>query len=57
MVKTKVKWLNLDEFASVDYEMPNKDIPVNREVKYEIPKPEIPLEEEVECPYVEPVCY
>jgi len=57
MVKTKVKWLNLDEFTSVDYEMLNEDIPINREVKYEIPKPEIPLEEKVECPYVEPVCY
>jgi len=47
--KTKVKWMNLDNFAAVDYTMPNKDIPINREVKYEVPKPEIPLEEEAEC--------
>jgi len=53
----KVNWVDLDNFASVDYELPNKDIPVNREVKYEVPKPEILLEDEAECPFEEPVCY
>ncbi|MBU0611995.1 polysaccharide deacetylase family protein, partial [Patescibacteria group bacterium] len=56
--KTNVNWLSLDEFATVDYELPNKDIPVNKEVKYETPKPEIPMEEEEECfPVEPPVCY
>jgi hypothetical protein len=55
--KSKVKWMNLDEFATVDYKLPNAQIPVNREVKYEVPKPEIPLEEEAECTSEELVCY
>jgi len=56
--KTKVKWLSFDEFASsVDYELPNAEIPVNKEVKYEVPKPQIPLEEEAECSSEELVCY
>lgn len=53
----KVTWLKLDEFAVVDYEMPNEEIPVNKEVKYEIPEPEIPLEDEAECSSEELVCY
>ena len=53
----RVNWVDLDNFASVDYELPNKDIPMNREVKYEVPKPEIPLEEEAECPSEAMVCY
>jgi hypothetical protein len=55
--KSKVKWLSLDEFAIVDYELPNAKIPVNREVKYEVPKPEVPLEEEPECTSSDLVCY
>ena len=55
--KSKVKWLGIDEFAVVDYEMNNADIPVNREVKYETPAPEVPLEEEPECSSEELVCY
>jgi len=55
--KSKVKWLSLDEFAIVDYELPNAKIPVNREVKYEVPKPEVPLEEEPECTSLDLVCY
>jgi hypothetical protein len=49
--------MNLDEFATVDYKLPNAQIPVNKEVKYEVPKPEIPLEEEAECTSEELVCY
>jgi len=47
-----VRWLTIDEFSEVDYEMPNKEIPINREVKYETPKPQVPLEQEQEitCP-------
>jgi hypothetical protein len=54
---TKVNWLNLDNFATIDYELSNKDIPINREVKYETPKPEIPMEEEEDCSVTAPVCF
>jgi hypothetical protein len=54
---SKVNWLSIDEFAAVDYEMNNADIPVNREVKYETPSPEVPLEEEPECSSAELACY
>ena len=53
-----VEWQDLAQFTAVpDYTLPNKDIPINREVKYEIPTPQIPLEEEAECSSTELVCY
>ena len=53
-----VEWQDLTQFTAVpDYTLPNKDIPVNREVKYEVPTPQIPLEEEAECSSAELVCY
>lgn len=55
--KTNVQWLSLDEFAGVDYELPNIEIPVNREVKYNIPKPEIPMDDEQVCDFVVPACF
>lgn len=45
-----VVWKSLDEFATNPVELPNAQIPTNREVKYVTPQPKIPLEQEPECP-------
>jgi len=48
-----IHWRPLDEFAADAMELPNAQIPINREVKYEIPKPRIPIEQELDYPFRE----
>lgn len=49
-----VTWTPLDEFATNPIELPNAQIPVNREVRYVTPKPKIPLEQEPDYLFDEP---
>lgn len=44
-----VAWQTLDRFSDDAIVLPNRQIPVNTEVKYEMPKPNIPLGEEPNC--------
>jgi hypothetical protein len=45
---TDIKWLDLDDFGTVDTYASLDEIPVNREVQYTTPKPDVPLEDEVD---------
>jgi hypothetical protein len=49
-----VTWTPLGEFATNAIELPNTQIPVNREVRYVTPKPKIPLGQEPDYLFEEP---
>ena len=49
--KNVVAWKPWEEFVTNAIELPNEQIPINREVKYVTPKPKIPLEQEMEYPF------
>ena len=49
----RVNWKSIDEFTKNPIIIPNKEIPINREVRYTTPQPKIPLEEEPDYPFRE----
>ena len=46
-----VEWQTFEKFCADPAELPNREIPMNREVQYLKPQPRIPLEEEVDYPF------
>ncbi len=47
----RINWKSIDEFTKNPIIMPNKNIPLNREVKYMTPQPRIPLDKEPDYPF------